>query len=160
MPSLLDLLLATVIASGAHTLGHIEEGNRQNVDVTVNLRELTESWDTIDKGKNLRIHGGGFRSQDALAKLADSKKIGSSIRLANGLYKLGYLSNIHGRLGTKGLGDTKSIDKATGNKIASYSVLLSALSDLHKAKNPNTNLGLEFWQTEKGTPGIKLINKW
>ena len=162
MDALLGLLFAAVITSGTHTLGHIEEGQRQSVEVTVNPREFTESWDTTDKNKDLRIHGGGFRAQDALTNLTDAKKIGSAVRLANGIYKLGYLSKIPEKIwvadGTEG--DTISIDKITGNKIATYSVVLSALSDLYRAGNPDTHHGLEFWQSKKGAPGINFKITW
>lgn len=160
MSPIVELLLAVAVTSGTHTLGHIEEGNKQEVKVTLNPKELTESWSTPDRSKRMLIHGAGFRSQDALSRFTDSKKIGKSVSLANGLYKLGYLAKIPQRLGVNTLGDAPLIDKDTDNKVASYSVLLSALSDLYKAKEPEANFGLEFWQSKKGAPGVKFRTTW
>lgn len=154
MPSLLELALAGLLSTGSHALGHVKTGAKEGVPVKINYKDFTETWDTDSLKKDLKINGGGFRGQDALSRFTDTKKLAKSTRIINGLYKLAYLLDAPTALGVDTKGDIDNMGKH--KKAMQASVFASALSDLHKSKNPDRKWDLDLWQSKDGVPGIKI----
>ena len=158
--SLSKLALAGLLTSAAHTLGHVEQGNRLGVKVKVSPSSLNESWHTKTPKKNLKMQGAGFRTQDDLVgKLGDSP-ITKEIGLATAAYKLGYLLGLPQKLGAKTKGDIQNIGKITGSKTPTQlSLIASILSDIHKSKHPDREWDVGFWQSKEGAPGLRVTIK-
>ena len=157
MADLASLLLALGISSGVHPLGHFQTGNDLNVPVDVNWGQRTESWNTPDKRKDSEIAGGGFGIQDKLAQGLGQDD--SSMRLANALYKLGYMSKLtlpQSSLAYGG-GDVEQMQRESGNKYTKSLLGASALFDLWKSQNPKSNFDLQF-VAPNGSPG--LMGTW
>jgi hypothetical protein len=156
LADLSDIILASLISIGGHPLGHIEEGQRQNVEVGLNVPSLTEHWNSDDRKKRLRINGAGFRAQDGLKNYG-----GKDVSLANGLYKLGYLAGLPQKMGVPTEGDINLMAKDLGNsRYVKGSLLASALADLHKNSNPDRKWDLDFWQSSEGIPGLAYRRKF
>ena len=145
-----ELLLAWFFISGAHTIGHIQEGHDQRKPVSV--KGFAEHWNEgKDVNADSRIHGAGFRIQDKLGDMMDSTDMGQATHLANALYKIGFLSGSTRLVGLDG--DIENLKKNTGSPVNVF-IGLSALMDLYKVKNPQSSWQLNFWQSELGTPGL------
>ncbi|MCK5603869.1 hypothetical protein KAR91_18425 [Candidatus Pacearchaeota archaeon] len=157
MVSLMNVLIAIALSTGAHTFGHVAEGNRQQIDVTLQPTEFSEFWITpSDRKTRMLMNGAGFRSQEALSKWVEPTNLARAVMLANGVYKLGYLTKIHHKLGAPTNDDISRLNSDTASSITGYSVLASAIVDLYKVGNPELNFDLVFWQAREGTPGLVL----
>lgn len=152
--NILPLLLSLGAVSGAHTMGHVSQGDRYGVDMNINLGNLSEIWDRhdISPERAARIHSAGFEAQDRVARMADNKPM----YVANALYKLGYLAGAPKVFGAKTKGDLALLGKVKGDtakKVAQGALTVSAISDLLKAFGKwKGDSGFHFGQSDTGTP--------
>lgn len=159
------MLLAYGLTTGIHPLGHVDEGRKLGVDVEIDPKTFSEKWYTDDPRKAARIHGAGFRGQDSVAKHTDSSKfIGKDMRNANALYKIAYLLGSPKLFDAKTKGDFTllgdSLKDKGATKTMKAAVLLSAIADLHKAKNPKRPWDLDFIQSSTGAPGLGISGRF
>lgn len=157
-----ETLLAYMLSQGAHTLGHFKQGN--DLGIGMKLDGTAEIWDRESEypQENARIHGAGYRAQNALAKMADGTKYEPTMRMGNALNKLGYLLGENTPLPpADGWSDNDGLDRSIGKHYGREALAISALADLYKAKNPGQNWDLGYWQDEMtGAPGLQFEYRW
>ena len=125
-------------------MGHNNMADKLNEDIQFNDTQ----WTTPAQGNNLaRIAGAGFENQDVINRARGD----GAHSLVNGLHKLSYVA--------RDRGDLKSIEKTKGRtakSAAQAALFLSAVSDFHRAANPDRQWDVGYWQSNKGSPGLKL----
>lgn len=157
-----ELLKAFLMNQAAHTGGHMQNAYDAGMDPAyVNWKkgvEVVPSWvsspqNDQQKRTATQWQGSGFTGQQELGNEESMKEMASEYALAQGLYKLGYLSKLTLPTGTQG--DVENMERISGNKMTPALLGLSALSDLYKAYNPESRLSADFI-TPQGAPGIKF----
>lgn len=145
--SLQDLALALALQAGVHPYGHVGSGSELGVPVDINWRQRGETMPFgLDERKKSEILGGGFALQDRLAPM-----MGSSGRIANALYKLGYMSGATLPSGTQG--DIEDLERTSGNKMVKPLLGASIGADLLQAYKPNDRWNMRF-VAPQGAPGL------
>ena len=156
MADLTDILLALGISAGLHPYGHVQTGNDLNVPVSINWGKGMENWNTPDQRKDAEIAGGGFAMQNKLAQGLQGNDLELPMRIANALYKAGYMAGIK----PAGIeGDVNQMERDSGNKATKPLLGISTLFDLWKSQNPQSNFDLSFI-TPNGAPGLMGTWRW
>ena len=161
-PGLTSLVAALPLMLGSHELAHDKEAGRLGVPMGWENRSGNlPGWkiNTKDANEIARIAGAGFRGQDAVAKALDGMDLGQAYRFLSALNKLGYIAFPAG-LGSSKLGDVDTMNKAIGKSGLQAGLAGSALGDIYKAYNPKSPVDINFWQSERGTPGLAVEYKW
>lgn len=154
---------------GIHALGHVKSADEKGFFTKIDPATFSEKLSPKIKGKGDKkyavypdnnewgfIHGGGFEGQDVVKDFVDT----DDYRVANALYKLGYLAGVPDMVGAGTKGDFRLMGEAKGKKakdVMKGSILLSSMADLYKAKTGKGLLGkntdLSFSTDPKtGTP--------
>ena len=147
-----SLIAAYALSAGLiHPYGHVDAGNRNDIPVSLDYKNLAENWDTRKGGNRAQtdLHGGGFEMQDRISGLANSPELNS----VNALYKLLYLAGSH-KMGGAQEGDVNAMERTSGNKNVNALLAASVLSDLYKSQNPGQNWNVGFTTLGRGTPGL------
>ena len=152
MADLASLLLALGISGEMHPWGHVAtEG--QYAPVSIDWKHGVENWNpstNIDPRHKTEGYAAGFNIQDKIAQGLQGNDLELSMRLANALFKLGYLGGVKP---SQTLGDPALIEQSSGNKYTKSLLGASALFDLWKSQNPQSNFDLSFI-TPNGSPGL------
>lgn len=143
------LILVGLFVTGVHTGGHLQQASDLGVRARLDIRTLTEIIKTDDPIKRRIIRGAGFNAQDVLSKHFKNTGLEDSYNLANAIYKIGYFVGAPKLFGLRVPDD---LDKL-GNS-ARMGVMISALSDLHRFKDPQTLVNVDFWRSIDGVPGL------
>ena len=157
--SLTNLLAAMALSyGGAHPWGHISEASKLGVPGKVDYRRGVEmynqnAWNKLTPEEQAKIHAAGFEGQQTLSNALTGSSMEDEMRLAQALYKLGYIAGIKPG-GTEG--DPQLISENTGMSRGRVNALLgtSALADLYRAKRPGRS-NLDFTVLDEGrAPGL------
>jgi len=159
MPGLTEILLAASLVMGGHEMGHELEADRQDVPMTWD-NKMRWNVDTTDPKKLARIAGAGFEGQDILSGAVMGTKLEKPIRTVSALNKLGY-ALIPSGIRKGGTGDVRMIEQNMGKKarkVAQGSLVASAISDF--LRKPGSNCGLNYGQSNRGTPMLMLQGRF
>ena len=162
--SLPDLLAAMALSyGGAHPWAHISEAGKMGVPGKVDYRRGVEmydqnAWNKLSPEEQAKIHAAGFEGQQTLSNALTGSSMEDEMRLANALYKLGYIAGIKPG-GTEG--DPELISRSTGASKGQVNSMLglSAIADLYRAKRPG-NSNLDFTVMDGNAPGLMYRMKW
>ena len=122
------LIAAYLISQGAHTGGHFNEANSQNVPIRLDAKNLIEDWEVKSKRldpekvksspyrdfilsneqiendnnrKRASIHGAGFSMQDKVRDLINDPETKKDVSLMNAAIKAAYLMGVPQALSKK-----------------------------------------------------------
>lgn len=148
------LLAALALSAGAaHPLGHVSEGGKRGVPMTIDYKNMVESWKTDPKtaGDSMAIHGAGFKAQDDIARAIENPKAKEAAYLANAILKGGYAAGISDKMakGMENGGDIGGMERASGNKLTRPLVGFAAAMDLIKSQRPEQD-----WDISAGPVGF------
>jgi len=157
--SLKDLAAAMALSyGGAHPQGHLNEARKLGVRGRVDYKEMVERYnreqfDALTDEEKAKIHAAGFEGQQTFANALSGTSMDKESRIANALYKLGYIANIKPK-GTKGdpelLAETSKTSRGRINSL----LAASAAYDLMGGKDSS----LDFRLLDGNAPGL-VYNK-
>lgn len=145
----LKIILTGLIVTGSHTMGHLQQANDYGLDSRVDISQLREIITVSDPVKKRVIDGAGFVMQDRLSRHFNNTDMASTYHMSNALYKIGYYLKVPKQMGLKGKDDLDNM-----GRIATFSVLISAMNDLYRFNNPDASNNISFWQSKYGVPGL------
>lgn len=176
MSNILPILEAFLISQGAHTGGHLQEAEIQNVPIDLNLKHMSENWEirpytlglneirkspwghlwlsneeraNDENRRRAAIHGAGFSMQDRVRDMIDDPETKNNVSNMGALIKGLYIAGIPGKM-SKELGklggDIEGMKRSSGNKYVKHLVGASALADVYGIPVQFTTVG--------GAPGL------
>lgn len=166
LTTLKKITLLSIINIGVHSFGHAQEGNFQNENITIDIRNFTEIWNerkTASDKTALLISGAGFRAQDAFVKFIANSNLSKINYLITGIYKLGYTLGFPQYIGAiqgDQNGDLEKIADINGRKNIYMYLSISGIADIYKSIYYNDQWELYFWQSRNGIPGLNFTTKF
>ena len=166
--SLPSLLAAMALSyGGAHPWGHISEASKMGVPGKVDYKRGVEmydqnAWNKLSPEEQAKIHAAGFEGQQTLSNALTGSSMEDEMRLAQALYKLGYVAGIKpgGTQGDPGLiAETTGLSKGKVNTF----LMTGALDDFDRAlwhTGRKWSLQPEIVGDRGAAYGLKLTVPW